>query len=116
MIRFMAKAELRDVKGFDEAAYYGGFLLPVAVLATAHAFSFFVNFLRKREYEKRNGDEQMFRPFLRVGLMWVILWPSMILALIGFPKVVVVLCMLVKLRVDLWAHFRDHDGGSTQAV
>jgi hypothetical protein len=45
--------------------------------------------------------------------MWAILWPGMILTLLGLPKTAMVLFVLVKLRVDLWAHFRDHDAPVT---
>lgn len=114
MLLALADHEMRKrgVQNFDSAAYYGGFLLPVALLAAGHAVSFFLNFLGKREYERRTAQDQMFRPYGRVLLMMVVIFGGISLVIItGLPTVAALLFVPVKLLADLRAHFRDHDTG-----
>jgi hypothetical protein len=97
-------------KDFASGSYYLGFLLPIAVLAVTHAVSFVVNFLGKREYIGRTGEQQMFKPYGRVLLMALTMFFGIALVMMtNLPAAAAVFFVPAKLLADLHAHFRDHD-------
>jgi hypothetical protein len=107
MIHMLAMREMgRD---FAAGSYYLGFLLPIAVLAVTHGVSFRVNFLGKREYIGRTGEQQMFKPYGRVLLMALTVFIGIGLVMVtNLPAAAAVLFVPAKLLADLHAHFRDH--------
>jgi hypothetical protein len=112
LLYLLARAELRvrGMQGFDEMRYFQGFLLPVAVIAAMHVASFFRNFLGKREYEGRTLEQQVFRPYKRVGAMIGIAFVGgFIVTLTGVPELTLLLIVPFKVVADLDAHFRDHE-------
>jgi hypothetical protein len=94
---------------FDWADYSKGFLLPVLCLAATHIWSFFRNFLGRREYEGRTLEQQQFRPYRRVAAMFaVVLFCGLLIIWARGPELAVLLAVPFKLVADLRAHFRDH--------
>ena len=108
---------MREMGENAAVGYYGGFLFAAAVLAVVHAISFYVNFLGKREYIGRTGEQQMFRPYGRVALLFGAAFLGITLVSItGLPGAAAVAFVPLKLIGDLHAHFRDHDAGNPAAA
>lgn len=88
-------------------------LRPVAgsLLATfiSHGISFYVNFLRNREYERVSVDEQMHAPYKRMAVLHVtIIAAGWLIMSQGAPVGGLVVFVVLKTCVDGWAHLREH--------
>jgi hypothetical protein len=76
----------------------------------SHLFSFFVNFINKREYMGRAPNIQMARPYGRVMVMHVvIIFGAMLVTKMGSPIYALILLIVVKTVIDLRAHAKDHE-------
>jgi len=85
------------------------FAWPIAFLTASHVRSFFVNFIGKKEYLSRKFDDQMFRPYRRLFVMFGVVWAGIFIVLLtGQPALVTLIFVPPKIIADLVAHFRDH--------
>lgn len=88
-------------------------LRPVAssLLATfiSHGVSFYLHFLRGREYERTTADEQMHAPYKRMAVLHVTLIAAgWIIMSQGAPIGALVFFVVLKTCIDGWAHLREH--------
>jgi hypothetical protein len=74
-------------------------------LFVSHAYSFFVNFLGRREYRGRTIGDQMSEPYARIIFMHLVLiFGGFLVLLLGDPMPVLVLVIVLKIWMDLRAH------------
>lgn len=87
----------------------GGVSLAAVTIFASHAVSFFLNFIGEREYLTVSAAEQMFEPYSRVIVLHLtIIGGGMLAELLGAPVAALVIMVLLKIAVDLWAHLREH--------
>lgn len=80
----------------------------LAVLFLSHAFSFFKNFLGRREYEGRTMKTQMSEPYSRIVFMHLVLiFGGGLSLMLGGATPVLVIVILVKIVVDVRAHLKQ---------
>lgn len=92
-------------------------LLGVLALAVSHGVSFVVNFIGQREYERVSLSEQMVAPYGRIVVMHItIMLSAFLLSLLGSPRITLVLLVLLKIAIDLFAHSKEHRKLGTYAV
>jgi hypothetical protein len=96
-------SETRD--GFET----GGVAIAAVSLFLSHGVSFFVNFLGKDEYLTISPNRQMFEPYPRVVVLHVtILAGGSLAGYLGAPLATLVMLVLLKTAIDLWAHMKEH--------
>lgn len=92
-------------RGFEP----GGVAIAALSLFLSHGLSYYVNFLRGGEYRNVTPGEQMFRPYGRVVALHVtILGGGFLAGYFGTPVASLVLLVVAKTAVDVWAHLREH--------
>jgi hypothetical protein len=110
------------VKGSQGMGASGGDLADVAqlfvnlwpallVLFASHAYSFFSNFIGRREYRKRTIKDQMSEPYSRIVFMQLVLIFGGGLSLIlGQTEPVLIAVIGLKIYFDVKAHIKEHAG------
>ena len=85
-------------------------LWPVSLIAVSHVWSLVTNYIGRKEYRSRDTNDLMGRPYKRLALMIVVVWPGMIFASKTNTPMAVIALVFVPLKIilDLVAHFRDH--------
>lgn len=85
----------------------------LAALFLSHAYSFFANFIGRREYRGRKVKDQMAEPYTRIVLMHLtLIFGGFATLLLGEPAPVLLGVIALKILFDLRAHARQH-GGTT---
>jgi hypothetical protein len=96
---------------------FGGTSLPsplivgaaLVSLAASHAYSYRVNFVGRGEYERLGPVRLMIDPYRRVIVLHVtIVLGAFAVELLGTPVGALVVMVLMKIAVDLRAHWREH--------
>jgi len=78
-------------------------------LFVSHAYSYFSNFLGRREYQSRTVKDQMSDPYSRIVFMHLVLIFGGGLALVlGEPTLVIIGVILLKIVFDVRAHLKQH--------
>ena len=78
-------------------------------LLVSHAFSYRLNFLGSKEYEKISADAQMIRPYGRILIMhFTILFGGILSQAFGAPPLALIVMIGAKLALDLWSHVQEH--------
>jgi len=86
-----------------------GVAVAAGALFLSHGVSYFVNFLGKGEYLTVSPDQQMLEPYPRVVALHVtILAGGFLAGYLGAPLVALVVLVVLKTAIDLWAHVREH--------
>ena len=86
-----------------------GMLAAAAALAASHGWSFIWNYLLQGERKRAIAQQQMLAPYPRVVVLHVfILASGLVIAAVGEPAAVLLLFVVMKTAVDLWAHVRQH--------
>ncbi len=86
-----------------------GIAIATAALFLSHGVSFFVNFLGKEEYLAVSPDGQMTAPYSRVVVLHVtVLAGGFLTESLGAPLAALVILVLLKTVIDLFAHLREH--------
>ena len=82
-------------------------------LTISHGISFITNFIGRREFHYMTLQEQMSEPYNRIVIMHVtiIIGGGLSLAL-GAPLPALILLILLKIMVDLYAHRRQHQNSA----
>ncbi|MBN2531581.1 MAG: hypothetical protein JXB88_01750 [Spirochaetales bacterium] len=86
-------------------------LIALGMMMISHGISFFMNFIRNREYEGKTLENQMIAPYPRIVIMQVvILGTALFLAFFRLdePLVAIILLVLIKSIVDFFAHRKAH--------
>jgi hypothetical protein len=103
------EARIRPMTGFNETAFIRELWIPIGAFLAGHLFSFIWNFLGKREYRRRTTEEQIVRPLGRVlPLLIILMLGGIVMTSFRLPFLLVVIFVLVKIVVDLAAHFWEH--------
>lgn len=102
---FMDDLSAGGFGGFDPR----GVAIAAALLLVSHLVSFFMNFVREREYLNVSPAEQMSRPYSRVIVLHLtILGGGFLAGYLGAPLASLVLLVVLKTAIDLRAHFKEH--------
>lgn len=85
----------------------GGFY--VLALAASHGFSFFWNYLGKKEYLDHSPMELMFQPYNRIWLMHgVVLIGGLAAVALHLQQLVLAVMVVLKTAADLYSHLHSH--------
>lgn len=108
------------VKGVGDGTAAGGSLVEVGQMFSAlwpallalvfsHGFSFFTNFIGRREFLSRTIRTQMTEPYSRIVFMHLVLIFGGGLSLVlGESTPVLVLVIALKIAMDVRAHLKEH--------
>lgn len=108
MVGGMLDDSLRGTEWHDSFSLWN-YAMPAAVFFLTHGVSFFVNFIRGREFEDASWEDQMGRPLLRAVPMWLATMAGAFVgALVGTWAVVVFFTLPVKLALDVLGHLISH--------
>lgn len=81
----------------------------LAATFLSHGISYYVNFVRGREYERTTVDDQMHAPYKRMAVLHVTLIAAgWIIASQGGPVGALAVFVVLKTCIDGWAHLREH--------
>jgi hypothetical protein len=84
-------------------------LLTTFLLFTSHGLSYLVYFLGRGEVRMITPSQQMGRPYARIVVMQLtIVFGGMLIQSLQAPALVLVLLVMLKMAVDLFAHSRSH--------
>lgn len=84
----------------------------LAALFLSHAYSFYANFLARREYRERTVKDQMSEPYSRIIFMQIILiFGGGLTMVLGSPVPVLLIMIALKIFFDIKAHLKQHSGG-----
>ena len=85
------------------------FLFPIISLFISHGISFYLNFIKEKEYQKLSGQDLMMSPYKRIIIMQLTLIFGMFLVIaIKLPVSVMALFIILKIVFDLKAHNKEH--------
>lgn len=94
-----------------------GLWWPALVLFGSHLFSFFWNYIGKKEYRKVSVDRLMFQPYSRVIMQqFIAIGGVMLAAATSSIILIVVLVIIAKTAVDVLAHFKEHKKLEEEAI
>lgn len=85
--------------------------LSIAVLSIiiSHAISFATNYIGKKEYKHIQLQQLMAAPYKRIALLHLVIIASgFLVMLLGQPKIIIVLFVLIKTVVDFASHNKEH--------
>lgn len=78
-------------------------------LFVSHGLSYQLNFVGNREYTKISPDQQMIQPYGRILVMHMtILFGAVLSKSFGAPPIALVIMVVLKVVIDLLAHWREH--------
>jgi hypothetical protein len=78
-------------------------------LLVSHGASFIVNYLGKGEYKRTSLNELMMQPYGRVIVLHLtIIFGGFLLTIIGSPVAGLIVLIVIKLGIDLFAHLAQH--------
>jgi len=87
----------------------------LAALFISHAFSFYKNFLGRKEYRGRTVNQQMTEPYSRIIFMhMVLIFGGGLTMVLGNPAPVLLLVIGLKIYFDVKAHLKQHAGNQTE--
>jgi len=112
---FIEGVDTQETSGGDlaEVALLFSSLWPaLAALFLSHAYSFYANFLARREYQGRTVKDQMSEPYSRIIFMQVVLiFGGGLTMMLGSPVPVLLIMIAFKVFFDIKAHLKQHSGG-----
>ena len=86
-----------------------GILWGIITLLVSHGLSFGINYLGKGEYKEATLNGLMSEPYSRVVVLHlVIIFGGVLITFLGSPEVALVALIVIKLRIDILAHLRQH--------
>jgi hypothetical protein len=84
----------------------------LAALFLSHAYSFYANFLARREYRGKTVKDQMSEPYSRIIFMqMVLIFGGGLTMVLGSPVPVLLIMIALKIFFDIKAHLKQHSGG-----
>jgi len=92
----------------DVAQLFIGLWPALVALFASHAFSFFQNFLGRREFRRRSLRNQMSEPYSRIIFMHLVLiFGGGLTMILGEPAPVLLIVIALKIYFDVKAHIRE---------
>jgi hypothetical protein len=86
-----------------------GILLGFASLVFSHAFSYYSNFIGKKEYQVVSADQLFMSPYPRIIVMHLtIIFGGMLMLMSGYSAAGLALMVILKIVTDLAAHLFEH--------
>lgn len=86
-----------------------GLLYAMLSIFLSHGYSFVMNFLRKGEYKQVTLQRLMTGPYGRIVILHLtLIFGAVIIEILKSPLIVLLLFILLKTVIDLWAHLREH--------
>ncbi len=102
---------LWPIEGAVQAIHDFDIVLPLAVLAGSHIFSFIWNYLIRGEFRRAALSELMGRPYKRIILLHItIIIGGGITMTLGSPVWALLVLLALKISFDLKAHIKEHGG------
>ena len=93
----------------EVALLFGALWPALAALFISHAFSFFKNFLGRREYRQRTVKNQMSEPYSRIVFMHLVLiFGGGLTLVLGESAPVLMVVIVLKIWMDVRAHLKEH--------
>lgn len=84
-------------------------LFPIIGLFISHGVSFYENYLQKQEYLRFSVKELMNQPYRRiVALHLAIIFGGFGVMALGSPLPLLVILVLLKIKFDVYLHFKEH--------
>jgi len=94
------------------AALFAGLWPALLALFVSHGYSFFANFVGRREYLVRTAKDQMSEPYSRIVFMHLVLiFGGGLTMVLGDPTPVLLIVIALKIWFDLRAHLKQHSVG-----
>jgi hypothetical protein len=88
----------------------------VVALVASHAYSYRINFVGEREYERVGPVRLMVDPYRRVIVLHLtIIFGAFAVNFVGAPVGALIVMVVVKTAIDLYAHWREHETAQTRA-
>lgn len=85
-------------------------------ITLSHGFSFFYNFIGKKEFRRSTPEKQMMAPYGRIILMHLtIIFGGWLILALGTPVLALVLLIVLKILSDIRAHNKEHVGLQEEA-
>jgi hypothetical protein len=111
---FVKQSQAESVSGDNLAEVAELFIVlwpALLALFISHAFSFFINFLSRREYQGKTVNDQMTEPYGRIIFMHLVLIIGGGLSMVlGNPAPVLLIVLVLKIFFDVRAHLKQHSG------
>ena len=84
-------------------------LYAILSIFLSHGYSFVMNYLRKGEYRRYTLQKLMMSPYSRIVILHVtLIFGALVIVVLKSPTFVLLLFILLKIAIDLWAHLREH--------
>lgn len=84
--------------------------LGTIALLMSHAFSYYTNFIRQGEYKRVSETQLFIQPYKRVIILHVtIIFGGGLVMLFHSALPALILLIIIKTLVDVWAHSLEHD-------
>jgi len=81
----------------------------LAALFVSHAFSFFSNFMGRKEFRRRTVGDQMSEPYKRIVFMqFVLILGGGLAMVLGRVEAVLIIVIALKIYFDVRAHIKEH--------
>ena len=101
----------------DVFALFVGLWPALLALLLSHGYSYFVNFLGRKEFRNRTVNKQMGEPYGRIMFMHLVLIFGGGLAMIlGEPTVVILIVIVLKILFDVRAHLKQRNPAKDVSV
>jgi hypothetical protein len=85
-------------------------------LFVSHGLSYLYNFIGKKEYQRISLSQLFVQPYGRIVLMHLtILGGGFAVKSLGEPLIALVIMIIIKIIIDLYAHLKEHKTGTVPA-
>lgn len=85
-------------------------ILGATLLFISHTASFFLNFIKKKEYNQVSPFAQMLKPYIRILIVhgYIFLGGYVLLFFDNAMVIMLILFVLIKTLIDMMSHIREH--------
>jgi len=96
---------------YEKLESYTGIIIAITALFISHGYSFYSNYIGKKEYKKRHIFIQlMFQPYKRVVIMHLtIIFGGILSMTLGEPIFALIVLIALKTFIDIIAHKKEHN-------
>lgn len=107
---FAEASDYSSGKELFENTFDGFYIVAIALLFLSHFYSFYTNFYRSKEYKSISPFQQMLKPYIRIFVVhaFIIFGGYIILLFENGMLILLILFMIVKTGLDLFAHLQEH--------
>lgn len=80
------------------------------ILMVSHLFSFFFNYIGKKEYKTKNVMDMMIEPYGRIFIQqFTVIGGAFLMIALGSPIGLLLILIVLKIAVDLISHIKEHN-------